>query len=224
MQMGMQMAGERRCLVDSRPAPTPGLGPSRSGPGPAFPARACWLPPPGPATPESPLPGSAWGEIPLHFLSTQTMLQLALGVVWLASGFAWEEVASSPNKYALTLQATGCRNWSPDDSWWRTLNDEAVFQDMFNYCNLVAQGTASAAHKSLCCGETPCVPVKSGVAMQCILQTGFTTSAKANLTNACGQGSFGWGDCKSCTPTGARQPWFRCTSCHEGFALFPTNK
>ena len=61
----------------------------------------------------------------------------------------------------------GVLSLSPEQvSWWQTITDDAVFQDMYTHCDLVRAGTANAVQISQCgCGSTP--------PTQCVRQTSW---------------------------------------------------
>jgi len=68
--------------------------------------------------------------------------------------------------YGLTFVATGCCNYQAENSYWLSTSPSNVFHDMYTYCTLVKDGSASASERSLCgCGATP--------PSTCTLQTDF---------------------------------------------------
>jgi len=86
-------------------------------------------------------------------------------------GFAYKQictdVSDEVSRYMTTLHATGCPNpdlystignldyWKWEEALW---GSRRVFEDMFEYCTLVRDGSANDRQISQCCGFSRCVP------------------------------------------------------------------
>jgi len=75
-----------------------------------------------------------------------------------------------PIDYSLALRATGCCNYDPpggQTSYWASQSDDAAFNDMYAYCQLVKDGTGNAGYTEICgCGDSP--------PTSCVLQNKYT--------------------------------------------------
>ena len=76
-----------------------------------------------------------------------------------------------PAKYGPTFVATGCCNENPPTAVWKTMSDSEVFADMYQYCTLVRDKTATEEQVAMC----GCDDDKS---LTCELQSAFIVEEK----------------------------------------------
>ena len=81
---------------------------------------------------------------------------------------AVDDVLPLLDKYGRTFLATGCSRRFATHSYWKSLEDSTAWNDMFSYCSLTKDGSATEGQRNICCGSTTCTPPTS-----CVKQTAW---------------------------------------------------
>ena len=102
------------------------------------------------------------------------------------------------NKYMDTFNRTGCQN-RVALGWWKNNSKKVALADMYAYCELTKNGTASKGQKNVCCGNNiNCKPAK------CVKQTDLICNK--NKTKSDYIPYMGWGKNLSTTYSKHTQP------------------